>query len=47
LLDALKAAGVKADLHLLPGLGHADRRFLTPEIESVVDAFIAGSAPEP
>lgn len=38
--DALLQAGVRADLHLLPGLAHADRRFLTPENEKLVNNFI-------
>lgn len=42
LYDALVKAGVKADLHLLPGLAHADRRFLTPENEKLVNDFIDG-----
>ena len=40
LYDALRAAGVKADLHLLPDVGHGDRRFLTPETEEWVNAFV-------
>jgi acetyl esterase/lipase len=40
LYDALLKAGVKASLHLLPGLAHADRRFLTPENEKLVNGFI-------
>jgi dipeptidyl aminopeptidase/acylaminoacyl peptidase len=40
LYDALRAAGVKADLHLLPGVGHGDPRFLTPETEKWVDDFV-------
>lgn len=42
LYDALLKAGVKASLHLLPGLAHADRRFLTPENEKLVNSFIDG-----
>jgi acetyl esterase/lipase len=42
LYDALLKAGVKASLHLLPGLAHADRRFITPENEKLVNAFIDG-----
>lgn len=40
--DALRAAGVKAALHLYPGLGHGDPRFLTPETEKRVNGFIDG-----
>ncbi len=42
LYDALLKAGVKASLHLLPGLAHADRRFLTPENEKLLNRFIDG-----
>ena len=38
--DALRAAGVKADLHLLPDVGHGDRRFMTPETEKLVNEFV-------
>ncbi len=38
--DALKATGVRSELHLLPGLAHADRRFITPENERIVDDFL-------
>jgi len=40
LYDALSAAGVKADLHLLPDVGHGDRRFMTPQTEEWVTRFI-------
>jgi acetyl esterase/lipase len=40
LYDALRAAGVKADLHLLPEVGHGDRRFMTPETEKWVTGFV-------
>jgi acetyl esterase/lipase len=40
LYDALRAAGVKADLHLLPDVGHGDRRFMTPETEKLVNEFV-------
>ena len=40
LYDALRAAGVKADLHLLPDVGHGDRRFMTPETEKWVTEFV-------
>jgi acetyl esterase/lipase len=40
LYDALRAAGVKADLHLLPDVGHGDRRFMTPETEKLVNQFV-------
>jgi acetyl esterase/lipase len=40
LSEALKAAGVRADLHLLPALGHADARMITPEMEKLVNEFI-------
>jgi len=40
LYDALRAAGAKAALHQYPDLGHADRRFLTPETEKRVNDFI-------
>jgi dipeptidyl aminopeptidase/acylaminoacyl peptidase len=33
LYDALRTAGVKAEMHLLPEVGHADRRFFTAETE--------------
>ncbi len=42
LYDALRKAGIRADVHLLPGLAHADRRFLTPENEKLVNGFIDG-----
>jgi acetyl esterase/lipase len=38
--DALRAAGVQADLHLLPDVGHGDRRFMTPETEKWVSEFV-------
>jgi acetyl esterase/lipase len=38
--DALRAAGVQADLHLLPDVGHGDRRFMTPETEKLVNDFV-------
>jgi len=40
LYDALHAAGVKADLHLLPDVGHGDQRFMTPQTEKWVDEFV-------
>lgn len=40
LYDALRTAGDKADLHLLPGVGHADQRFMTPETEKWVSDFV-------
>jgi acetyl esterase/lipase len=40
LFDALKAAGVRADLHMLPELAHADKRFITAENEKLVNAFL-------
>ena len=40
LYDALGAAGVKADLHLLPDVGHGDQRFMTPETEKWVSQFV-------
>ncbi|MBZ5586394.1 MAG: alpha/beta hydrolase [Acidobacteriia bacterium] len=40
LYDALRAAGDKADLHLLPGVGHADQRFMTSETEKWVSDFV-------
>jgi len=40
LYDALRAAGVKADLHLLPDVGHADQRFMTAETEKLVSEFV-------
>jgi acetyl esterase/lipase len=40
LYDALRAAGVKADLHLMPDVGHGDRRFMTPQTEEWVTRFI-------
>jgi acetyl esterase/lipase len=40
LYDALRAAGVKADLHLLPNVGHGDQRFMTPETEKWVSEFV-------
>jgi len=40
LYDALRAAGVKADLRLLPGVGHGDQRFMTPETEKWVGEFV-------
>jgi dipeptidyl aminopeptidase/acylaminoacyl peptidase len=39
LYDALRAAGGCADLHLIPELAHADKRFITAENESLVDTF--------
>jgi acetyl esterase/lipase len=42
LFDALLKAGVRASLHLLPGLAHGDRRFVTPENEKLVNDFIDG-----
>ncbi len=40
LFGALKAARVRADLHMLPGLAHADKRFVTTENEKLVNAFL-------
>jgi acetyl esterase/lipase len=40
LYDALRAAGVKADLHLLPGVGHGDQRFMTSETDKWVGDFL-------
>ena len=40
LYDALHAAGVRADLHLLPEVGHGDRRFMTPETDKWVSEFL-------
>lgn len=40
LYDALRAAGVKADLRLLPDVGHGDQRFMTPETEKWVSEFV-------
>ncbi len=40
LYDALKAAGVRADFHLLPELAHADKRFITAENEKLVNTFL-------
>jgi acetyl esterase/lipase len=40
LYDALTAAGVRASLHLLPGLSHADKRFISSENENLVNEFI-------
>lgn len=40
LYDALRAAGVKADLHLLPDVGHADQRFMTAEVDKLVSDFV-------
>ena len=40
LQDALKASGVPSKLHLLPGLAHADSRFITPENEKLVNDFL-------
>jgi dipeptidyl aminopeptidase/acylaminoacyl peptidase len=40
LYDALRAAGATADLHLLPGVGHGDRRFMTPETDKWVSEFL-------
>jgi acetyl esterase/lipase len=40
LYDALRATGVKADLHLLPGVGHGDQRFMTPETDKWVGEFL-------
>jgi dipeptidyl aminopeptidase/acylaminoacyl peptidase len=40
LYDALHAAGVKAELHLLPDVGHGDQRFMTPETEQWVSDFV-------
>ncbi len=40
LSNALKAAGVRSELHLLPGLAHADARFISPENEKVVNDFL-------
>jgi acetyl esterase/lipase len=40
LYDALRAAGVAAQLHLLPDVGHGDRRFMTPETDKWVSEFV-------
>jgi len=40
LYDALRTAGVRADLHLLPDLAHADKLFLTDDNEKLVNAFL-------
>jgi acetyl esterase/lipase len=40
LYDALRAAGVPADLRLLPDVGHGDQRFMTPETEKRVSEFV-------
>jgi|SRR5271157_560011 len=40
LYDALRAAGVAADLRLLPDVGHGDRRFMTPETDKWVSEFL-------
>jgi acetyl esterase/lipase len=40
LYDALRASGVQADLHLLPDIGHGDQRFMTPETDQWVSAFV-------
>jgi len=40
LYDSLRAAGVKAELHLLPDVGHGDQRFMTPETEKWVSEFV-------
>ena len=38
--EALRAAGVRSALHLLPDLAHADKRFISPENERFVDDFL-------
>ncbi len=38
--NALKAASVRSELHLLSGLAHADKRFITPENEKLVNDFL-------
>ncbi len=38
--NALKAAGVRSDIHLLHGLAHADRRFISPKTEEIVTDFL-------
>ena len=40
LYDALRAAGVKTDSRLLPGVGRPDPRFMTPETEKWVGEFV-------
>jgi acetyl esterase/lipase len=40
LYDALRAAGVRAELRLLPDVGHGDPRFMTPETEERVNQFV-------
>ena len=40
LYDALRAAGAAADVHLLPGVGHGDRRIMTPETDKLVSGFL-------
>lgn len=40
LSNALKAAGVRSDLYLLPELAHADKRFISPENEKIVNDFL-------
>jgi len=40
LYDALKAAGARASLHLLPELSHGDRRFISGENEKLVNEFL-------
>ncbi len=41
LLDsALRAVGVRSQLHLLDGLAHADQRFITPENEKLLLDFL-------
>ena len=40
LYDAMTVAGVRASLHLLPELSHADRRFISGENEKLVNDFL-------
>ncbi len=40
LYDALTAAGVKANLHLLPEFSHVDKRFISSEYETLVNEFL-------
>jgi len=40
--EALKKAGVRTELHEMPGLNHLDQGFITPENEKRVNDFIDG-----
>ncbi len=41
LARSLKAAGVRSELHRIHGLAHADKRFISPENEAIVNDFLA------